>query len=138
MAASLYTCCRRIALICNHDCANVRSLLHHTRWYARGIRRTPAAVRTPDNEIERLREKGTSFKDPRKDPFLPFIPGDPTQSQFVQKAKVQRQATSRESRNLSSQQDSRRNKNATKGTNLVAAKSGLRFEKLEDGDKRFG
>lgn len=142
MAASMYACCRQVALghIYYHGCSTRPALSLFTRWYARGVRRTPVAVRTPEDDMERLRAKGITIKDPRLNPNINFIPGDPTQAQFSGKVNKQGRASDKHNAHLQQQQQRKNNKAAAaeSASRRYFTSSGLQYEKLAEGDKRFG
>lgn len=57
---------------------NVSSILFLRRCYARGTTRRVVNVLSANQEIEKLKERRIT-KDPKKDPYIPFVPEDPVQ-----------------------------------------------------------
>ena len=88
--------------------------------------------------MERLRAKGVSIKDPKLNPFIPYIPGDPTQDQFSRKVNKQLRPSDKQNANLQQKQQKNKKATAAKSESRDFISSGLQYEKLEDGDKRFG
>ena len=102
------------------------------RLYSKGIRRKVIKIRNSDDDLKLARSK-VQVKDPRQNPWVTFVPGDPIQGQFVS-------STHRQGADLA---DSRPNKSKPllkKQTPLSQRlePAGLFYETLEDGDKRLG
>ncbi len=139
MAASMYVaCCRQVVFGYNRGTSVHAALSVVTRGYARGIKRTPIAVRTPEDDAERLRAKGIEIKDPKLNPFIPFIPDDPTQAQLAREVKKQRRPSDQQTANTQQRQLKNNKAKAAKSASRDLTSSGLQYEKLEEGDKRFG
>ncbi|XP_076473054.1 rRNA methyltransferase 3, mitochondrial-like [Babylonia areolata] len=143
MAASLKACRWAMLFGTNSDRAHV-FLTHIVRGYARGIKRTPVAVRTPTDDLQLLKAKGIAAKDPRLNAFLPFTPGDPTQTQLSKKLDLgppkSRHAAKLNMPKKQTEQPLQKKKPEVAPSVAVkeVTKSGLQYEKLQDGDKRFG
>ncbi|KAK7483729.1 hypothetical protein BaRGS_00025050 [Batillaria attramentaria] len=139
MAAPIRACC------CKHS---ARTLLKFSctltfpqsvRWYSRGFRRKPIAVSSPETDLQRIKAKGGLVQNPRLNPYVPYVPGDPTQQAQLKVAKSgdarKLKDTSQASAN---KQDQLQRSRVSQQKTPTFADSGLRYEKLEEGDKRFG
>lgn len=136
MAASMVACVSRLS-------CKPTVLTTAIRWYAKNFRRNPVGVISQEKDLELFKGKGGLVRDPRKNPDIPYVLGDPTQSQFLLENDKKLSKKGQKNKSISeSQQQSKTVKNSLKKPELPKSESrtdsGLLYEKLEDGDKRFG
>ena len=131
MSASILTCFLKL----KHTINAKHKLLCFSgqpfyRFYRRSLRRKPKGIRSQEDDLNAMESQGLKLKNPKQNPFISYVPGDPTQEQVIAKQPtVYQQSFRRTLKKVSS------NKHLPTEYFLD---SGLRYEKLEDGDKRFG
>lgn len=105
------------------------------RSYARGTRRGAQGVFTVDEERNKWKNKMT-FGSPRNNPYVPFESQDPVQRSFVDRhSDILRPKVIKKPRRAVSSA----NKNDDNETLETSTKRKLpKYEKLTEGDKRFG
>lgn len=93
----------------------------------------------PENDFQQLKAKRGKIQNPRLNPYVPFVPGDPIQQAQLQAAEG-RHNISRNAKDKSkaNKLQDRLQNNRVSQQKTESTESGLQYEKLEDGDKRFG
>ncbi|KAK6189900.1 hypothetical protein SNE40_001870 [Patella caerulea] len=144
MAASMKTCISSCFITLfkfkPHACY-FNNLSHNVIWrsYARGVRRRVENMLTPEMEREKLAEKGISVKDPSQNPYLSYIPTDPVQTNIKNSNKDKfGKKKSKDSDQTTVEKIKRQNKIFESEVKNTKSSSKYQYEKLDDGDKRFG